>query len=220
MQTRTTAPWLSVAALVLLPLSALADSHQKPGLWEIDSQMQMKNPQMAAAAGKMQQMTPEMQQMMAARGIKMPQIGSDGSMTQSMTNKICVTPEQAAKSDHPDFGRDKQCKMTKSNYSGNTFTGEMTCDSPEMKGTGTINMTMDGDTGYHGTMQFSGTSAHGGPMEMNNQMSGKWLGADCGDVKTAQQMGADAKARADAMRQQMMQQMGQQMGQMPAPPSN
>ncbi len=204
---------IATAALLLLPLAALADSHQKAGLWEITSQMQMKNDKMAAAAGKQQmQMTPEMQQMLAARGIKMPQMNADGSMTQSMTNKICISPEQAAKSDHPDFGRESQCKMTKSSYSGNSFSGEMTCNSPEMNGTGQINMTMEGNTGYHGTMHFSGTSAHGGPMEMNNQMSGKWLGADCGDVKTAQQMGADAKARADAVRQQM-----QQMGQTPPP---
>jgi hypothetical protein len=204
---------MTVAAL-LLPLSALADSHQKPGLWQIDNQMQMKNPQMAAAAGKMQQMTPEMQQMMAARGIKMPQVSSDGTMTQSMSNQICVTPEQAAKADHPDFGRNQQCQMTKSSYSGNTFSGEMTCHSPEMNGTGQINMTMDGDTGYHGTMHFTGTSAHGGPMDMNNQISGKWLSADCGSVKTAQQMGSDAAARAEAMKQQM-QQMQQQLGTTP-----
>ena len=206
------------AIATLLPLAVLADSHQKPGPWETTSQMHMKNDKMAAAmANKPQmQMTPEMQQMLAARGIKMPQMGADGSMTQGMTNKICVTPEQAAKSDHPDFGKESQCKMTKSSYSGNSFSGEMTCDSPEMKGTGTINMTMDGNTGYHGTMHFSGTSAHGGPMEMDNEMTGKWLGADCGDVKTAQQMGADAKARADAARQQV-QQMQQQMGMPPAP---
>ena len=205
------------AAALLLPMAAQADSHQKPGLWEINTQMEMQNDKMAAAMSKQQtQMTPEMQAMLAQRGIKMPQMGPNGTMTHDMTTKICVTPEQAAKSDHPDFGRDKQCQMTKSNFSGNNFTGEMSCNSPEMQGHGTIDMTMDSDQAYHGTMHFTGTSAHAGAMDMTNHISGKWLGADCGSVKTAQQMGADAQNRAAAMQQQM-QNMQQQM-QMPTQP--
>jgi hypothetical protein len=194
------------AVAILLPLSASAGPRQKPGLWEISTQSEMKNDRLKAKAAQQQpQMTPEMMAQMQQYGIKMPQINSQGAMTQSMSQKICLTPEQAAKAEHPDFGRSQQCQMTKSSYSGNTFTGEMKCNSPEMQGTGTISMTLDSDAAYHGTMHFSGTSAHGGPMEMNNQISGKWLGADCGDVKSPQQMSADAAARAAAMKQHMEQ---------------
>jgi hypothetical protein len=188
----------SVAALTvtLLPGLALAGPpHQKPGLWEIQTQSTILSDKAKFSAAQRPQLSPEAMARMKAMGIQMPQFNSDGSMTQSMTHKFCLTPQ-------------RDCKITNSSYSGNTFKADMVCDSPEMKGSGQVMMTMSSDKAYSGTMHFSGSGAHSGKMEMNNHITGHWLGADCGDTKPPQ-AAADAAERAAQLRERL--------GQVPPP---
>jgi hypothetical protein len=156
-------------ALLALPLAASA-AHRKPGLWETTVQLNF------VKGGP--QIPPAQLQQMKQMGIQLP-------FNRPTTVKQCLTAEQAAKEEAPSYGRNKDCQMKNAHYSGSTFSGDLVCNSQDMKGTGTIKATFDSDTQYHGTMHFAGTSPQhgGGEVEMNNEFTGRWISADCGTVK-------------------------------------
>jgi hypothetical protein len=164
---------LRCAALtaLVLPLAAFA-GHRKPGLWQNTVQINF---------------TKGGPQIPAAQLEKMKQMGIDLPFNRPMTTKHCLTAADAEKDDHPDFGKEKECQVKNAAFSGNTFSADLVCNSPDMQGTGNVKATFTSDTAYSGTMHFAGTSAHmGGQVEMNNQFSGQWLSSDCGDVKGVQ----------------------------------
>jgi len=171
----------AAVALLLLPLAASA-AHQKPGLWEITSTMTILKggPQMPAGA-QAQQLPPEALARMKQMGIQIQQGG--GPMSHTVSFQRCLTPEQAAKDEHPTFTNDNKCQLQNAHYTGSSFTGDMVCNTPDMQGKGTIKASFPSSEAYSGTWHFAGKSARSGEMEMNNEFAGKWLGADCGTVK-------------------------------------
>jgi len=170
----------AVAALVL-PLAAVAAPHQKPGLWQVSTQMQMSG----AGMPQQPQIPPEQLAKMQAMGIQMPQMSPGGGMAMNHSSQICITPEQAARDEAPSTGND-QCQVTNTSFSGSTYSATVVCNSPQMQGTGTIKGTFSSDEAYTANMHFTGTMQHGphsGPVDMTTNVTGKWQGSDCGSVK-------------------------------------
>jgi hypothetical protein len=154
----------AVFAVAVLPFTAAAGTHIKPGLWESTSQMSFTK------GGP--QIPPDVLAQMQKRGMKMPDWNAPH------TYKHCVSPEQAAKYDHPDFGKQKDCQMQKANWSGNTFHGEFACKQAGGTSHTVVEAVMDGDTAYAGKIHSEGSSpGMGGDYVMEGQFSGKWLGA-------------------------------------------
>jgi len=166
-----------VASAAVLPLTALAYTHGKPGLWEITSQTSFTKggPQVAQP-----QIPPDKLAMMKQMGIQLPATTPGGS--HSFTTKVCVTPEEANTDSPPPPDRQRACQMQNLKRDGHTFTADMVC-SGEMQGSGHMSVTYDSDEHYSGKMEFSGTSEHLGEVATSNEFSGRWLGADCGTVK-------------------------------------
>ncbi len=151
-----------LAIVVALPGVSLAGPG-KAGLWEITTQM-----------GGMPQIPPDQMAKMKAMGMQMP-------MNNSFTTQHCVTPEEAAATRPPPMGRNQECQMGKISVAGGALSGDMTCASGEMTGTGHFQVNYDSPAHYSGRMVFSGQS-HGHPMNMTNNFEGKWLSASCGSV--------------------------------------
>jgi hypothetical protein len=171
----------TLAAIAALCLSFAAFAQDlKPGLWEMSQTTRGGNAEMekgrAQAQQNMSNMTPEqrkaMEEMMAKHGVKMNPAGPGGPMTIT----TCMTREMVERHEMPSQRGD--CKATRHERSGNklkvAFTcskasgeGEYTFTSPEAF---TMKMTM------HTTIQ-------GKQETMNMEGSGKWLSADCGNVK-------------------------------------
>ncbi len=173
------------AALLLALLLPLAAQAQKitPGLWEYQSTMKSGNPQMEAAMARMQEqlasMSPEqrrqMEQMMGRQGVSPGAAGGPG-----VSVKICLTPEQAARNEMPQY-QDGQCKQTGSSRSGNVIKFKIECTGPR-KSTGEGEFTLISDKEHKGRVLI--TSQRGDKMEtMEMQHSARWLAADCGDIK-------------------------------------
>ena len=175
-----------VVAGLLLAAGAHAASHMSPGLWEMQTQTKSNNPQMEAARARLKDqlasMPPDkraaMEQMMASKGMV---IGADGNTN---TVRICVTKEMAERDSLPQ--RDGACTQDTSR-SGNTIHVKTTCQSAN----GTQGITSDGEFTLDGTTGFTGHSTtnltmRGQPTQMQSTVSGKWLGADCGDIKPIQ----------------------------------
>ena len=174
--------FLLAAALVAVASAASAQS-MKPGLWEITSKMQTASGQMerqmAQAQQQMANMPPEqrkmMEEMMARQGVKMGTAGGGG-----MTMKVCMTKEMIERNEMPSQQQRGDCKTTSQSRSGNTMKFSYACTQPPSSGEGV--MTFNGDTGYTMKMNTT-TTVKGKPEKMTMDATGKWLSADCGNIK-------------------------------------
>lgn len=171
----------AIAALALgaFALPAAAQS-MKPGLWEITSSMSSPHGELQSAMAEMQkalaEMEPEqrkqMEAMMAKQGM---QLGG-GAAGGGMRAKMCITPEMAKRGDLP-VQQEGECTHAHSKVGGKTKFS-FNCKNPRSTGEGEVAYT--GDTAYKMKMKVSG-DARDDVMLMD--ASGKWLGADCGNIK-------------------------------------
>lgn len=169
---------LSLGLMALLSSVAHAQS-TKPGLWEINQKVG-GNPEMDKAMAEMQQqlasMPPaqrkQMEQMMAAQGVKLGQGGG-------MSVQVCVTPEMAAQQEVP-VQKEGDCTTKVQSRSGNTMKVAFSCKNPPSSGEGTY--VFRGDTGYDMKMLVK-TTEGGKPVTTTMEGTGRWVGADCGKVK-------------------------------------
>lgn len=141
-----------------------------PGLWQVTTSMHFTEGGI--------QIPPQVRQQMQAQGIKMPDFGAPH------TFKQCLTPEEAAKDEHPDFSNDKTCRTTDWNWSGDHFHAEFTCSEQGNATHGSVDGTVSSNgKAYSGTVRMQGDNPHmGGHFAMQGQSSGKWLGPTCGNT--------------------------------------
>lgn len=177
------AAWLAAAATC----PVMAQTTIAPGLWENTLTMKSGSGQIEAAAALMRDriaaMPPEQRQrieaMMAARGASGGLPAAAGLASGRPTRvQVCITPEQAARDDLP--LHDGRCKATDKQRSGNTLRVQFTC-SGEHPASGSAEFTLLGDKQSKGMVRVDTTVA-GRPEQIQVEQSGRWLGADCGNV--------------------------------------
>lgn len=180
MQTRSL---LAAAALAALSLSVSAQN-LKPGLWEVTSKTS-GNPQMEQAMAEMQKqmasMPPaqrkQMEEAMARQGVKMGAASGGG-----MAMQMCMTKEMA-EGTPAQMDPKSDCRITSQSRSGNTTKMAYTCANPPSSGEGTF--TSNGPEAY--TSKMVTRTTHQGKTEtLTMEGSGKWLKADCGNIKPMQ----------------------------------
>lgn len=163
-----------------------------PGLWEMSMQTP-GNPELGAAMSQMQgelaKMPPEQRKqieaMLAQRGISAPAAapgGAPGGPAGPPAVRVCISKEAAARGDMPD--PEGRCRQDNLKRSGNKVSFNFTCTNPPATGTGEYVFT--GDKAYTGKMLVN-TERAGKPLSMEMQLSGRFIGADCGDVKPRDQ---------------------------------
>ena len=168
----------AAAALCILALPAGAQT-LKPGLWEINNKMGggEMDQAMADLQKELAQMPPaerkQMEAMMAKQGVRMAAPGAGGGMTVQM----CMTREMVERNDMP---MQDGCRMTQNTRSGNTMKMAFTCTNPPSSGEGQVTFTSA--EAYTSKMTFR-TKENGKTETMTMDAQGKWLKADCGNVK-------------------------------------
>ena len=169
-----------LAALTLgLGFSAGAQT-LKPGLWEISNKTKSSNPQTEKAMADMQKQLASMpadqrkmmEDMMAKQGIGM---STDGA---AMVVKICLTPEMVERNELP--AQQGQCQHTMSPKIGNVIKMSFKCTQPPSSGHG--QMTFETPQSYTTNMVVD-SMVGGKPEQMTMDSRGKWLSADCGNVR-------------------------------------
>jgi hypothetical protein len=167
-----------VLAAACLPAGA---QQLKPGLWEIHNKT--NNAEMDQAMAEMQKqiasMPPgerkQMEAMLAKQGVRMTP-GAGGGMTVQM----CMTKEMVERDDVP---MQDGCRTTRNQRSGNTIRTAFTCANPPSSGEGEF--TFQGSEAY--TSKMTVRSQVGGKTDTTAmETRGKWLKADCGNVKPVQ----------------------------------
>ena len=170
---------LLAAAVLSFDVSA---QNMKPGLWEMTHNLKGGTGEMdkarAQAPQKMANMPPEqrkmMEEMMAKRGMQMgPGAGGGGSSI-----RTCMTKEMVERQEMPSQKGD--CKATKQERSGNKLKVAYTCTNPPANGEGEYTFTSPEAFTMKMTMH---TMMEGRKETMSMEGSGKWLSADCGNVK-------------------------------------
>ena len=171
-------PLLAAAAALCIVVLPAGAQTLKPGLWEINNKMgggQMDQA-MADLQKEMAQMPPaerkQMEEMMAKQGVRMAP-GAGGGMTVQM----CMTKEMVERNDMP---MQDGCRTTQNSRSGNTLKMAFACTNPPSSGEGTF--TFHGSESYTSRMTLRVQEA-GKTETTTMNTSGKWLKADCGNVR-------------------------------------
>jgi hypothetical protein len=168
----------AAAALLSLAAGAAGAQAMKPGLWEINNKM--GGGQMDAAMAEMRKqmaaMPPDqrkqMEAMMAQQGVRMAP-GAGGGMAL----QVCMTKEMAERNDMP---MQEGCRMTKNQRSGTTVHFAFTCSNPPSSGEGQANFATPETYSSHMTVR---ATVQGKTQTTTMDATGKWLKADCGNVK-------------------------------------
>ena len=163
---------ISIVALSLLgsSVAASAAGQIRPGLWE----MTIKSD----AFKNIPKMPPEQLNKMREMGINIPQMQDGG-----MVSKVCITREMAERDDATQLNqKESGCESKNYRRSGNSYSLDVVCNGPDLKGNGTMKGSYSGNERFSSTYDFKGTS-HGQPVNHRQESSGKWLAADCGSVK-------------------------------------
>ena len=166
----------AAAAALALALPVAAQT-MKPGLWEMNNKM--SGGQMDQAMAEMQKaladMPPDqrrqMEAAMAKQGVKMMPSAGGGMVVQ-----MCLTKEQVERNDVP---LDKGCTTTRNERSGGKMKFAYTCSNPPSSGEGEASFTPET---YTSRMTMKSV-VDGKPETVTMEGKGKWLKADCGNVK-------------------------------------
>ena len=171
-----------LCTLLLATGAGLAQAQNlKPGLWEMSTQMQGGAAGSADAMSKMQsemaKLPPEqrkmMEDMMAKQGMQMGAAAGGG-----MAIKLCLTQEMVERNEMAKQQGD--CTHTSSPRSAKTMKFTFVCTKPPSSGEGEV--TFSSPEAYSSRVSVTST-ARGKPEKTDIQSSGRWLGADCGNVK-------------------------------------
>lgn len=153
----------------VLASPAFAATNMAPGLWEVTTESALAKNMPTLPATQIEQMR---------------KLGVDLSKLQSGTivNKVCITPEMAAKNEIPKMNqKETGCEIKNQQQHGNTYTMDMVCDG-QMKGKGVSTIVFSSSKSFSSRTQFNG-NMNGLPINDDANSSGKWISADCGSVK-------------------------------------
>ena len=169
----------AVATMNALPASA---QNVKPGLWEVSNKMTTASGHLEKSMAEMQKqmagMPPEqrkmMEDMLSRQGVSLG-AGAGGAVLA----KMCLTKEMIAQNQMP-IQQLGDCTSTRGAMTGKTMKMSFNCTKPPSSGEGEI--TFASDTSYSMKMKMN-SSASGKPETMNVDATGRWLGADCGNIQ-------------------------------------
>lgn len=173
---KPTLAMITLFAVILSCGPALAQEPKiLPGLWEHSYSMQTESGLVEGAMSQLANLAPEqkamMEQMMAAQGIS---LGPSGN-----TIRVCISKEDAERGEVPQL--DSDCTQKILQRSANSIKVGFSCASdPPTRGEGEI--TFISPKAYTGKAVVQ-TTVQGVTEQMNIEQKGRWLSADCGEVK-------------------------------------
>ena len=166
----------ALTALCCLTVGALAAHAQvaplKPGLWQVQIDREVNGQKAPDMADRLKNMPPERRAQIEAM---MKQRGIDAS---GNTLKVCQTRESLDTRAFVNPNHD--CKTTYSSRTDTSWKSHTSCPASHLESDGEI--TFQNSENY--TVKTSSTIQSGGQTKLSHTTStGKWLSADCGDIK-------------------------------------
>jgi len=154
--------WLGALALTVLAAAPAFAKQGKAGLWNVTSTTEIALPPETVAA--------------------MKKAGQSLPAAQPVTVQMCMSQAEvdSDRPPHPDPAA-TGCDTKVVKRTANAMTASMVCKG-NMKGTGTIQVTYDGNERYSGFYSFKGSTG-GRATDVTTRFRGQWVKADCGNVK-------------------------------------
>lgn len=167
---------------VYIPFAVSAAYNMKPGLWEnsftIKSQSGKIEDGMYKMQAEMAKMPAEkrkmLEGMMSSKGMGM---GGGGNLT---SVRVCISKEQAENMEIPQK-ESGNCTHKVVKRTANSTRIKFSC-AGEPSSTGEGEFTLNASTAYTGKTTINSVS-HGKVESMDMNQKGKWLSADCGNIK-------------------------------------
>ncbi len=162
-------------AFILLASTVYGDEiNLRPGLWEIATTSDLLLLVPHIPADQMQ----AIKDLASEYGFEVPPIENGAAIS-----KACITQEMASQKSLPIFAQSQLGCVTKNaTRTGNNYKMDFVCDSADLKGTGTAEGTIISAESFTAKTKFNGT-AQGNAVNEQADVNGKWIGANCGDVK-------------------------------------
>jgi uncharacterized protein DUF3617 len=171
---------LSLALFPLLAVAANDHINIKPGLWEVTT---------TTDTSGVPGLTPEQKAQMDAARAKMPpemRAKMEAARKQQgapHVSRSCVTKEDLDKPMSFDAGKaDDKCTRSLVKSTSTVQEVHVDCTLGARKSSGTFHIEAPTPTAWTGTMDTT-VSGSGSDIKLHTNVSGKWLGAACGDVK-------------------------------------
>jgi hypothetical protein len=172
----------ALAGLCLLAADAIQPIKAKLGVWEITSTTQMSGmPQASAApsipADKLAQLPPAQRAQIEA----MMKQRAGGGAPRTTVRQTCVTQEKLDKGAFSD--EKSSCQRTISKSTPKSFEMHEVCtDTDGSQHTADAKYDVTGENSMKGSVKVVATRA-GRTMNMNMDLTGKWLSSDCSTIK-------------------------------------
>lgn len=168
--------------MALMALSQAADSiklNVKPGLWEVSSLGQASGVP-PIPEDTLAKMTPEQRARFQAA---MQATMSNASKPRLFKN--CITPEKIAQGFDVQPNQSASCQRTVTSISSSEFKVSSVCSGPDGGTTMEMHLQATGSEQVSGTVHVV-VSRGGKTMTVDNNIHGKWLSSDCGNVTGVQ----------------------------------
>ncbi|MGH6726583.1 MAG: DUF3617 domain-containing protein [Pseudolabrys sp.] len=165
-------------ALALTAQAASATLNLRPGLWEMTTSGEASGappiPEELLA-----RLPPERRaKLQAAMAASMARAGAPHA------SKQCITRQSLQRGIKIDDSGERNCHPTVISSTASVMDMRIECKSAKQAASGTIHFQTAGPEAVNGTVHMAiGNGDH--RMAMKRVISGKWLGADCGGVKSA-----------------------------------
>jgi hypothetical protein len=145
----------------------------KPGLWEVHMEREVNGQKMPDMSERMKSMTPGARQQFEAMMKKQGIDPSGGGLT-----KVCYSKEMVARGQWVDHKSD--CKTDFGSRTSSSWKWHTSCSESGYQSDGEATFT--NPENY--VVNFTSVSNPGGKVHSSHTtMTGKWVSADCGDVK-------------------------------------
>jgi hypothetical protein len=113
---------------------------------------------------------------------RMQAMMANGGPGKPMTDQSCVTEKDLEHGIRPDNDNEKSCKVESMTSTGKTQEMHLVCTNSQGKSTGVFTITATSRESYEATMDMQ-MIIGGHPTTMKIHMQGKWLSANCNNVK-------------------------------------
>jgi Protein of unknown function (DUF3617) len=166
-------------ATALVVACAWAQTQGKPGLWEVSSKVAMNGQAMPDMQTMLKNMPPEQRQQMEAALAKQGIVPGGGGKPGYTTMRMCFTAEHLRQGTLG-YAPKPDCQHRSEPAAANEMKFSFTCANPKSEGLAQV--TWINETLFANSLHMR--REHQGKMvQTAMQGSGKWLGADCGEVK-------------------------------------
>ena len=165
---------LSISLLFTVSTANSAESHMRPGLWEMTTTSGLLSLVPMIPPDQMQNLTNLAKQY----GFEMPKINNGAA-----TSQVCITQEMANQKIPTVLNQNQYgCGVKNAVQTGNDYKINLICENTVLKGNGVTEGVFTNPESFTGRTEFNGV-VQGNPVNERAYTDGRWISENCGTVK-------------------------------------